>query len=259
MGQRIGTEGYGWIPRYYTGKRISYFVGDASNAYGEVISPLWLARGRDSGLEYSPANGWDKNRLKTFRRHIVELGNAGLVFIYDELEADTAVTWSYLLHTIEHPMIIKNDKGMTHITATNAGGVSDAYLFANDKLETKQTDQFFYPAVNWLRADDKGYFAPYKNHWHFTATSPYSPVYRFATVVSTHGQGSAGVVPEKISKDTLKAGGWIIKMNISPKGKATFTIENKAENIVLEYDGSTKITEEGRTVILKDQVPELEI
>lgn len=48
-------------------------------------------------------------------------------------------------------------------------------------------------------------------------------------------------------------------MNISPKGKATFTIENKAENIVLEYDGSTKITEEGRTVILKDQVPELEI
>ena len=259
MGQRIGTEGYGWIPRYYTGKRISYFVGDASNAYGEVVSPLWLARGRDSGLEYSPANGWDRNRLKTFRRHIVELGNAGLVFIYDELEADTAVTWSYLLHTIEHPMIIKNDKGMTHITATNVGGVSDAYLFANDKLETKQTDQFFYPAVNWLRADDKGDFAPYKNHWHFTATSPHSPVYRFATIVSTHEQGSVGVVPEKISKDTLKAGGWIIKMNISPKGKATFTIENKAENIVLEYDGSTKITEEGQTVTLKDQVPELEI
>lgn len=100
---------------------------------------------------------------------------------------------------------------------------------------------------------------PTKITGHFTATSPHSPVYRFATVVSTHGQGSAGVVPEKISKDTLKAGGWIIKMNISPKGKATFTIENKAENIVLEYDGSTKITEEGRTVILKDQVPELEI
>ena len=77
--------------------------------------------------------------------------------------------------------------------------------------------------------------------------------------MSTHEQGSIGVVPEKISKDTLKAGGWIIKMNISPKGKATFTIENKAENIVLEYDGSTKITEEGRTVTLKDQVPELEI
>ena len=77
--------------------------------------------------------------------------------------------------------------------------------------------------------------------------------------MSTHERGNVGVVPEKISKDTLKAGGWIIKMNISSKGKATFTIENKAENIVLEYDGITKITEEGRTVILKDQVPELEI
>lgn len=259
MGQRIGTEGYGWIPRYYTGKRISYLVGDASNAYGKVISPLWLARGRDSGLEYSPANGWDKNRLKTFRRHIVELGNAGLVFIYDELEADTAVAWSYLLHTIEHPMIIKKDKGMMRITAINAGGRSDAYLFANDKLETNQTDQFFYPAVNWLRADDKGYFAPYKNHWHFTATSPYSPVYRFATVVSTHGQESAGVIPEKIAENTLKVGEWTIKVNLSLKGKATFIIENKTENIILEYDGTTKITEEGQTVTLKDQVPEQEI
>lgn len=132
-------------------------------------------------------------------------------------------------------------------------------FFANDKLETNQTDQFFYPAVNWLRADDKGYFAPYKNHWHFTATSPYSPVYRFATVVSTHGQESAGVIPEKIAENTLKVGEWTIKVNLSLKGKATFIIENKTENIILEYDGTTKITEEGQTVTLKDQVPELEI
>mgnify|MGYP000287843496 FL=1 len=26
MGQKIGTEGYGWIPRYYEGEEISYVV-----------------------------------------------------------------------------------------------------------------------------------------------------------------------------------------------------------------------------------------
>ena len=45
MGQRIGTEGYGWIPRYYASEKIGYVLGDASNAYGKVISPLWLTRG----------------------------------------------------------------------------------------------------------------------------------------------------------------------------------------------------------------------
>lgn len=119
MGQRIGTEGYGWIPRYYVGEKIGYVVGDASNAYGKVISPLWLERGKQSKLDYSPANGWDENHLKTFRRHIVELGTSGLVFIYDELEADEPVTWSYLLHTVINPMTVKENQDYVHIQATN--------------------------------------------------------------------------------------------------------------------------------------------
>lgn len=259
MGQRIGTEGYGWIPRHYVGKGISYLTGDASNAYGEVISPLWLERGRDSHLDYSPANGWDKNRLKTFRRHVVALGDAGLTFIYDELEADTAVTWSYLLHTTENPMTVQKDI-TTHITATNsAGGISDAWLFAPDELTTEQTDQFFYPAVNWLRADDKGNFPPLENHWHFKATSPHRQVYRFATLISTHGKEHSTLLPERVSENTLKVGKWIITMNLSLNGKAAFTVENKEEGIRLEYNDSTRITENGSTTVLKDEVPELEI
>lgn len=66
MGQKIGTEGYGWIPRYYEGEEISYVVGDASNAYGKVVSPLWLERGRLSGTQYTPEKGWDENKLDFF-------------------------------------------------------------------------------------------------------------------------------------------------------------------------------------------------
>ncbi len=47
------------FPRYYEGEEISYVVGDASNAYGKVVSPLWLER-RLSGTQYTPEKGWDE-------------------------------------------------------------------------------------------------------------------------------------------------------------------------------------------------------
>jgi len=259
MGQKIGTEGYGWIPRYYSGEKIGYVVGDASNAYGEITSPLWLERGKQSKLEYTPENGWDKNHMKTFRRHVVQLGGADLIFIYDELEADTDVNWNYLLHTIENPMSVNEEKDFVLVKATNASGVSDAYLFSNDKLEVEETDKFFYPAINWLRADDKGHFAPYKNHWHFTATTPKKKVYRFATIISTHHKNESGVKPSYTSGNTIKAGDWTIKLNLSSEGNAKFSVENKKENISLVYDDSTAISEKGKNTVLKDEVPELEI
>lgn len=259
MGQKIGTEGYGWIPRSYVGKGIAYLAGDASNAYGEVVSPLWLKRGQESGLDYSPANGWDKNHLKTFRRHLVELGGADLVFIYDELEADTLVSWNYLLHTVKNPMDVKQDDKRVHIRAVNGEGVSDAYLLADDKLAIAQTDQFFKPATNWLRADDKGNFVVYDNHWHFSASSPQKQVYRFATIISTHDKKESGFKPEYLPDGSIRVGEWIIKPNLTSQGKATFSVENKKENISLIYDDSTQIKEQDKVVILKDELPELEI
>lgn len=259
MGQRIGTEGYGWIPRYYSSDKIGYVAGDASNAYGEVTSPLWKERGRLSELEYSPATGWDKNHLKTFRRHIVSLGNAGLVFIYDELEADTAVTWSYLLHTVENKMEVAEAGKYLHVKATNRRGASDAYLFAPDKLKTDQTDQFFYPAVNWLRADDKGNFPPYPNHWHFTATSPHKQVYRFATIINTHALETKAATPEVLPDGRIKAGDWIIKVNISAEGAPFFFIRSMKEDVSIQYKGATVVRENGHETTLNDKLPELEI
>lgn len=61
MTQKIGTEGYGWIPRWYEGEKIAYMVGDASNAYGKVTSPLWLKRGELSGTQYTP----EKDGMRT--------------------------------------------------------------------------------------------------------------------------------------------------------------------------------------------------
>ena len=261
MGQRIGTEGYGWIPRYYASEKIGYVLGDASNAYGKVISPLWLTRGEQSEVHYTPENGWDENHVKTFRRHIVNLGKTGLIFIYDELVADEPVNWSYLLHTTENPMTVdQSNHRFVHIQATNRGGASDAYLFSTGTLQTDTTSRFFYPAVNWLRADDKGVFKKYPNHWHFTATSEKAQVYRFATVINTHALKYPAKDPEILSDGRIKVGGWLISVNLKSDGAPSFFIRSTQEKVNITYKGeATVINEDGYETVMRDTVPELEI
>ena len=262
MGQRIGTEGYGWIPRYYVGEKIGYVLGDASNAYGKEVSPLWLERGKEGGIEYTPANGWDENHLKTFRRHTVALGKSGLMFIYDELEADKPVTWDYLLHTVIKPMSVTKKDKFVHIQATNKNGASDAYLFSSGALKTDTTNQFFVPAVNWLRADANGKFAPYPNHWHFKATSEKKQIYRFATVINTHALNKPAADPQILPDGRIKIGSWIIKVNISSEGTPSFFIRStrKGEDANITYKGgATIVREDGYETTLVDKLPELEI
>lgn len=167
MGQRIGTEGYGWIPRYYVSDNISYVAGDASNAYGKVISPLWLLRGEQSNLNF-PRKRLGRYRSENLPPPHRNLRQSGYSFIYDELEAEEPVTWSYLLHTVTNPMNVDKTREYVHIRATSKDGASDAYLFSSGTLETDTTSRFFVPAVNWLRADEKDTSHPIPT----TGTSP---------------------------------------------------------------------------------------
>lgn len=260
MGQRIGTEGYGWIPRYYVGEKIGYVLGDASNAYGKVISPLWLQRGEQSDVEYTPENGWDDVPLKTFRRHIVNLGNSGYIFIYDELEATEPAEWSYLLHTVLKPMSVDaSNSRFVHIQATSGrGGASDAYLFSTGALQVDTTSRFFYPAVDWLRA--KGKERP--NHWHFTAKSEKSKVYRFATVINTHAEKYPSKNPEILSDGRIKVPGWLISVNLKAEGAPSFFIRStkQGETVNVTYKGQeTIVNEDGYETTMEDVLPELEI
>ena len=261
MGQRIGTEGYGWIPRFYVGGKIGYVLGDASNAYGKVISPLWLERGKASGLEYTPENGWDENHLKTFRRHIVTLGRTGLVAIYDELEADEPVTWDYLLHTVINPMQVDRTKDAVHVRATNKTGASDAYLFATGELKTDTTSKFFVQPVNWLRADAKGKFSKYPDHWHFKASSVKKcKTFRFLTLIHTHALNKEVMAPEVQKDGSIRIGKWTVKANLSDQGKPSLKVYSEDNKAVLDYAGEeTRIKDGGKKVELKDEFPELEI
>lgn len=266
IGQRIGTEGYGWIPRHYVGKKIGYVLGDASNAYGKVISPLWKKRAEECEVEFSPENGWDDVPLTTYRRHIVELGKTGYTFIYDELEAAEPVEWSYLLHTVTNPMIVEEGKDCVHVRATSRHGESDAYIYSTGKLAVETTDRFFVPAENWLKADANGNFKQDPDHWHFTAKSEKSKVYRFATIINTQEKpgedGKPAVKPVPRKDGSIKMGSWIIKCNLSSEGEPSFNVYNgkEGEDTGIRFSGkATVVREDGAETRLIDEFPELEI
>ena len=262
MGQRIGTEGYGWIPRYYVSEKIGYVLGDASNAYGKVISPLWLKRGEQSEVAYTPENGWDDVPLTKFRRHIVNLGKTGFIFIYDELEASEPADFTFMLHTTAQPMTVdtKNSRFVHVQGLSGRGGASDAYIFSTGALQCDTTSQFFVPPVNWLRADAKGNFKKYPNHYHFTAKSEKATVYRFATIINTHALKYPSKDPEILSDGRIKAGGWLISVNVSAEGGPSFFIRSTKEDVNITYKGQeTIISENGYVTTMRDELPELEI
>ena len=264
LNQRIGTEGYGWIPRHYVGEELGYLVGDASNAYGEVISSLWLERAKAAEVEFSPENGWDKSSLKRFRRHVVMLGKSGWAVIYDELEAEEAVEWHYLLHAVKNPLeYTARQKGLL-IRAQNGEGVSEAYLYGSTPLQADTTSQFFVEAESWLRMDEKGNYERYENHYHFTARTQKSPRYRFLTLVNTHAKGAVGVNPKQEKGGKIRLGEWVIQANLEAEEAPALLIEKRKGRKVtirleLEGDGATQIREGGARIELRDQLPELEI
>ena len=254
--QKIGVEGYGWIPRHYTGRNVTYVLGDASNAYGKVESELWLMRGRQSNLEYSEANGWGEPGLKTFRRHLVDLGYNGLVFIYDELEAERPVEWHYRLHSIARPLGLATSSDMVKVSAYNGKGVSDAYIFSRTPLDCEVTDTFRIPAKDWLKAGGK----ERPNHYHFTGRTVPSRRVAFATVVDTRGADSPSRRPAASKNGEIRVADWTITPRLDGR-KFAFKAVNNVNGTVVEYEEgkSTVVTGNGVKSTLSDVLPSLEM
>ena len=200
--------------------------------------------------------------MKTFRRHLVDLGGTGWILVYDELEADQPVSWHYLLHAVYGPIeFSKENPNFVHINTENRGARADAFLFSSGALECDTTDQFFVPAVNWLKGDAKGNFKKYPNHHHFTAKSEKAPVYRFAALVNSHALKHPSKQPEVRRDGTIRIPGWLINVNLTTEGKPSLLVRKEGEEpITLKYEGEeTVINENGYITTLTDVVPDLEI
>ncbi len=208
-GQVRGAAGYGWVARYLHGRQITYCAGDASNAYG------------DAGLT-------------RFRRHVAFL-RPDIVVIYDEVQADHAAEWSWLLHS--PGKIEANDD--ERLLATIAGAQAQIDLFASDALMGAVSDQFDPPALNWRDKKSGGNTIDYPNQWHLTVMSKKkSKQARFLAVLQVQSSESSPSF-EKLNHETddaIRVADWQITAALDTSQPASLLIERTDGGAALAVD-----------------------
>ena len=168
LNQKIGEEGYGWIPRAISGQHIQYALGDASNAYGDIKSEFWLDRFKQINLTPGKANGYGESGVTLYRRHMLQLAG-GYIVLYDELEAKQPVKWTTQFHAPYYTIVVDKTTSaeqQNFSVKTDLGNVS-ASVFANSDLQLTVHNKFFEPAENWNKVtDDEGKIKDFKAQWH---------------------------------------------------------------------------------------------
>jgi hypothetical protein len=211
-GQVRGADGYGWVARYMHGREITYCAGDASNAYG------------DAGL-------------KRFRRHVVFL-RPNIVVLYDDLAADHAARWSWLLHSPDE-IEVQADQQRLFASADTVRAQVD--LFGSDELKMTVSDQFDPPAINWRNKSSGGRTIEYPNQWHVTAV----PVEeasraRFLAIYQIQVGGSTSFdVPTRESEETICVSNWRITAGLKPPQAAMLLVERTDGKAALAVDRPT--------------------
>lgn len=249
LNQKIGEEGYGWIPRAISGKHIQYALGDASNAYGEIKSDFWLDRFKQINVVPSKANGYGDSGVCLYRRHMLQL-EGGYIVLYDELEAKTAVKWTTQFHcpyyTIEGENAA-NAQQQNFRVQTDLGNVK-ASVFANSPLKMVVHNQFYETAVNWNKVtNDEGQIKEFKDQWHAGITSEAKQKFRYLTIIQVK-TGETTVIKILSNKNGLahlQVGDWIIQAQLDGERTALLQVVNKTTKSLFNY-GSLPIEFEGK-------------
>ncbi|MBC8877200.1 MAG: DUF4962 domain-containing protein [Planctomycetes bacterium] len=209
-GQIRGADGYGRIARYINGRQISYCAGDASNAYG------------DAGLT-------------RFRRHLVFL-RPDTIVIYDDLLADHAAKWSWLLHSIQ---LISTSTDGRRLFAVADTGRAQVDLFASSELQVRISDQFDPPAVNWRDKTSGGKVIQYPNQWHVTAepTERLTSA-RFLAVIQVANNNEAASLetPIRQADGVIRTSNWQITAALDPTLDASLLIQRADGKAALAVD-----------------------
>lgn len=221
-GQPIGSsESYGWMPRFIHGKRISYSLGDASNAY-------------DNQNQVPQTAG-----LKRFRRHLIFLRPATVV-IYDELEADHDAEWDWLIHSHEE---IQLDVAQQQIRCETKAARSQVNFFGSQKLDMSLSTEFDPKPRNFrgLR-DENGNLVEYKDQWHIYAksegkTSRYLAIFQVRDI----NDSSPFEQPAPNGQGIIHVGNWSIHAEMDVSSPASFEITHSEGDAKIAY-GKTKIS-----------------
>lgn len=233
--QGFDLGAYGWMPRFATGSRISYALGDASHAYNgmfpkyKVTEPdQALPPGLEAlGVPITRENGFGKPGVTRFRRHVVMLRPSHLI-IYDELEAAKPVTWTFQLHALK----LMQQRGNAWFTTANSKGAGSARLFCAAPVVGSVTDQFFAAAVD--EENKRGGKNP--PNWHAAiSTKDKLAATRFLTIIEV--QPGEAQLQEPTStgegKTSWQVGDYLVSANLDPSRPSLLEIKDRAGTCAL--------------------------
>lgn len=243
LGQKIGEDGYGWTPRFITGKHIQYVLGDATKAYGPITNEFWLDRFQKINVVPNEANGYGERNITLYRRHYLQL-EEGYVVIYDELEAEKPVKWTTQFqvpyYTIESKETT-NNKQQNFTVKTDVGLVNTS-VFANTDLKMQVHDKFAEAAVNWNKVTGPdGKVFEYKNQWHAGITSTPSKKMRFLTVIKIDGKTAEIIKPVALQNGNIQLnfGNWELSAQLNSDQAPMLNIKNEKLNAAFNYGASS--------------------
>ncbi|TNJ46013.1 DUF4962 domain-containing protein [Tamlana fucoidanivorans] len=256
--QGFHHSAYGWITRFATGNKISYALGDASNAYN---GKHWLANGKpgntdadgnhifkptpdpDTHISHTREFGFGDPGVTRFRRHLAML-RPNYVLIYDELEAENPITWQFNIHSRR----FMKKLGDNWLMATNDYGSASVKLFCNSPtittldsewLPSYRESNFIKPENNrqWLLKpwdDENKLPKPIPDHYHGTiGTSEKHSKMRFLTLIEMHPDETSTYLPTEPQSTTngagltvIQAGEYTIKVQLDATEKSFLSVVN---------------------------------
>lgn len=240
MVQGFARSAYGWIPRFVSGDKISYAIGDASNAYNgdnRYIVSKWKDKNGQlmvgNTVPCLPEYGFGKPGVTKFRRHIVML-RPGYILIYDDLEADKPISWEFRLHSRRWMKQLDGNRLM----GKNDFATTSVQLFCNEPMVTSLQHEYhpnedeinpltdIKPEDAWLMRptdDEHKWKNGFVEHYHgaFTTNGKFQKT-RFLTIMQVHPGKN-----EKFKPEILKA-----------SGKELVTIELDGYTVEVQLDGN---------------------
>ncbi len=224
IGQPYTTKAYGNVERGLNSENLAYFLGNASNAYCGISEyPLWLSAFEAAGITQTPVYGFGNTPLNNYKRHIFML-RPNIVVIYDDLGADEAVTWQWLLHSPVEFHIAGNKVTTTY--PDKGGFTSVAQIFSEQAPTIETTNQWFpggEPTVN--PTVDK--------QWHLTANFGPSMRNKILTIIQVGDDNRMEDIWQVNNSFTM--GDWSLKAELAADRPAAISITNEVTGTAFSY------------------------
>jgi hypothetical protein len=201
-------------------------MGDASRAYSGTIARDQIARQMEKyGVKQTPEYGFGDAGLKTFRRHMFML-RPGIAVIYDELEAEKPVEFTWL----SNARCLMEANGNNGLTLNSQMGKAEMKLYSSASFEQNISDKFKSPPVDWQGKGDKMVKSK-ATSYHYKAVTNKVKKARFLAIIQV---GDKSMKPLKIEKTSqgYKVGEWLIDAELDTNKTVAFEITNGKDAMI---------------------------